>query len=59
MTVRRNITQPPDWWAAFDKAAQAKGLTLSEWMGQCCRQQLTKQADAKLSQRPPAHRPKK
>lgn len=33
---RRNITQPADWWAAFEKQATADGMTLSEWVGECC-----------------------
>lgn len=52
---RKNITQPADWWAAFQRAANAAGMSLSEWMGEQCRKSLKKE---KLSERKPAHRPK-
>lgn len=56
---RRNITQPADWWAAFEIQAAAEGLTLSEWMGECCRVYLEKGINSGLSERPAANRPKK
>lgn len=56
---RKNITQPTDWWAAFEKEAARKKLTLSEWIGQVCRAALSNKEWVKLSERPPAHRPKK
>ena len=37
---RKNITQPADWWSAFEEAAKAEGLTLSAWVGQACVFQL-------------------
>ena len=57
-TERRNITQPADWWAAFEKQAENEGNTLSCWIGECCLAFLEKQDLDKLCQRPPAHRPK-
>jgi len=57
--LRRNITQPADWWGAFKAAADKEGMSLSEWIGECCKQQLQARAAAKLSERPPAHRPAK
>jgi hypothetical protein len=56
---RKNITQPPDWWAAFESAAKAEGLTLAEWIGEAAKAKLPKAAAKKLTERPPANRPKK
>jgi len=56
---RRNVTQPADWWDAFKAAADKQGLSLSEWIGDCCKQQLPAKVAAKLSDRQPAHRPAK
>lgn len=56
---RKNITQPPDWWAAFESAAKAEGMTLAEWIGEAAKAKLPKSAAKKLSERPPANRPKK
>ena len=58
-TERRNITQPADWWAAFEAQAQREGLTLSEWIGECCRVYLEPGVNSGLSERPPANRPRK
>ena len=54
-TERKNITQPASWWVAFEAAATEEGLTLSEWIGECCRCYV----DEPLEDRPPAHRPRK
>lgn len=54
-TTRKNLTQPSDWWEAFQRQAEREGLTLSEWVGACC---LANVDAAKLSERPAAHRPK-
>ena len=54
---RKNITQPGDWWLTFHEAAEKAGKTLSEWIGDCCVASLPKRSQAKLSERPPAHRP--
>jgi len=56
---RRNITQPADWWAAFEVAAKAEGVNLSEWAGDCMRANLPKDVASGLSERPAANRPKK
>lgn len=53
---RKNITQPTDWWAAFEAAAQAEGVSLSEWVGACCRAKVTA---VRLSTRPTVGAPKK
>lgn len=34
---RKNITQPSDWWAAFEEAAKAEGLTLAAWLGEAAK----------------------
>ena len=60
----KNITQPPDWWDAFQNEADRAGISLSSWMGACClnEMQSTKSGQAKvakLSARPLASRPPK
>ena len=60
---RKNITQPADWWVAFEAAAEAEGVSLAEWIGEACKAKLTKRAAAKLSERgtrgrPPSEKPK-
>ena len=54
---RKNICQPTDWWAAFAAAAQAQGLTMSEWLGNAGRAHMHTEAET-LSERPAANRPK-
>jgi hypothetical protein len=58
-TTRKNLTQPADWWAAFEKHAKAEGFTLSEWVGECCLAFLVGNEADSLSERTPAHRPKR
>ena len=55
---RKNITQPADWWAAFEAKAQSEGKTLSQWIGDTCRKALGKDGK-QLSERKPANRPRK
>lgn len=59
MSERRNLTQPADWWVAFEAQAKADGQTLSEWAGDCMRANLPKGVAVGLSTRPAANRPKK
>ena len=56
---RKNITQPADWWAAFDEEAKKAGESLSAWIGEACIHRLPSKERKKLSERPPANRPKK
>jgi len=56
---RRNITQPADWWAAFEVAAKAEGVNLSEWIGACCVANVPVSVAEKLSTRPTVGAPKK
>jgi hypothetical protein len=56
---RKCLTQPPDWWDAFNAEAKKRGMTLAAWMGDVCVAQLPKRVQASLSERPGAHRPKK
>lgn len=58
-TTKRTITEPEDWWQAFDAAAQASGLKLAAWLGEAGKAQLPKEVASQLSQRPAANRPKK
>ena len=55
---RKNITQPRDWWAAFAAAARRENVSLSDWVGQCCRANLPADERRALSERAPAHRPR-
>ena len=56
---RTQMTQPPDWLDAWKAKAAKEGLSLSAWIGEQCNKGLTKKEQAKLSERPPAHCPKK
>ena len=56
---RKNITQPVDWWAAFEVAATKEGSNLSEWVGACCAANLTKRKQRELSERTSAGSPKR
>ena len=55
--IRKNLTQPEDWWAAFEKQAAAENMTLSSWVGACCFGWLPRETRQDLSERAPAHRP--
>jgi len=56
---RKHITQPSDWWAAFEEAAKAEGLTLAAWLGEAAKAKLPAKVAKKLTERPPANRPPK
>jgi hypothetical protein len=58
-SVRKNVTQPADWWQAFEATAADSGLSLSEWVGECCLIRVPKGLREALSKRPGAHRPKR
>jgi len=45
---RKNVSQPKDWWAAWERAAAAKGLHLSEWIGQQCNRSLPREVRDEL-----------
>ena len=60
---RKNITQPADWWVAFEAAAESEGVSLAEWIGACCVANIPKDVAAKLTERgtrgrPPSGKPK-
>lgn len=55
---RKNITQPADWWNAFEDQASAEGLSLSEWIGECCIAFLPDNKAQRLTDRPAANRPR-
>lgn len=57
-TIRKNITQPADWWAAFERQAAAEDMKLSAWVGECCRAYLSKAEAEQLSERPAIGPPK-
>lgn len=56
---RKHITQPSDWWAAFEAQAKAEGASLSAWIGEAAKAKLLPKVAKRLSERPAAHRPKK
>lgn len=36
----KQITQPEDWWELFKQQAYLEGLTLSEWIGEACKDRV-------------------
>jgi len=56
--TRRNITQPPDWWDAFEAAAAKEGMSLAAWLGDAARDKLPARVRRKLSPRRTAGRPR-
>jgi hypothetical protein len=55
----KNITQPDDWWEAFADRANELGIGLSELLGEGGKKMLSPEQRKQLSERNPAHRPKK
>jgi hypothetical protein len=47
-----NLRLPVDWWVAFLKEAESKDISLSEWVGECCRAKLPPKERQKLSEFP-------
>lgn len=37
VATRRNISQPESWWLAFERTAKKQSMSLSAWVGECCR----------------------
>lgn len=56
---RKHITQPADWWEAFTEAADREGVSLAEWLGEAAKAKLPPKVAKKLTERPPANRPRK
>lgn len=56
--THRKISQPADWWRAFEAAASAAGLTLAEWLGEAARRRLPPEVRQQLSRRRKPGRPK-
>jgi hypothetical protein len=50
--ANNTLKLPVDWWIAFLRQAQAKEISLSEWVGECCRVQLPRNERRKLSRLP-------
>lgn len=44
-------SQPPDHVVAFQRAAKAAGITLSQWVGQACLEQIKQRDRARLTTR--------
>ena len=58
-TKPTTMSQPADRKAVWTAQAEREGLTLSEWICQCCDAYLPASVRRGLSERPPAHRPRK
>lgn len=56
---RKNISQPKDWWSAFQDQADAENVTLAAWLGEAGKSKLPPKVAKKLTERPPANRPRK
>jgi len=59
--VKRNVSQPLDWWAAFEAKALEEGYDLrrgglSAWIGMRCRAAFTELEQDQFSERGPNHR---
>lgn len=55
-TVKKTISQPEDWWQAWEVQAFKAGLHLSEWIAEQCNSQVPEKTRAKLSERTPRGR---
>jgi len=49
--IRKNITQPADWWQAFEAEAERRGLNLSQFLGLAGLELLPAKTKRKLSER--------
>lgn len=58
-TETKSLTQPADWWAAWQLAANANNQTLAAWIGEQCNKTLPKTVAKQLSERKTAGRPRK
>jgi hypothetical protein len=47
------INAPPDWWKAFERAAQAEGTSVSAWLSEAGRAKLPSFVRKTLSGRRP------
>lgn len=56
--TRKNITQPADWWAAWEEAAKKAGKSLSAWIGDACNARLPKADKVTLGKRNVVGKPK-
>ncbi len=59
MTIRKNITQPADWWAAFEAEATRQNLPLSKWIGKVLKASLPYSVSDELSERKGVGQPRK
>jgi hypothetical protein len=51
-SVRRNLSQPPEYWTAWESTADKLGMSLSEWIASVCNAQLPLSVQRKLPERP-------
>ena len=57
--MKSSMEQPADWWAAVDAEAAKAKVSRAEWLWHAAKARLPMRIAAKLSERPPAHRPRK
>lgn len=50
--VSKRITIPLTWLAEFERAANNKHQSFSEWVGNCCKAKLPKEVRQQLPERP-------
>lgn len=55
---RKNITQPADWWAAFEAEAAKRNMPLSTFMGMAAAEMLDEDLRKELSKRSKSGRKK-
>jgi hypothetical protein len=56
---KTTMEQPDDWLEAVDEAAAKAGISRAEWLWRVGKAALPKSVAKKLTDRPPAHRPRK
>ena len=56
---KRTISQPDDWWIAFELAASKRRMTISQWLGEAGRKCLPQPVKMKLSDRRRPGRPRR
>lgn len=59
MTERKQITQPQQYWAAWQDAAAKAGQSLSAWIADKCNEGLSRRVARKLPARQRPGRPSK
>lgn len=48
---KKNVSQPSDWWSAWEREAWKLGMDLSEWIGMVCNKAIPVKEAERLSKR--------